>query len=177
MKCLKCSEEFSSTLKIDGKIHNLCNRKYCLTCSPFLCHNTKKIDDLAKEARSKAQTDITCSSCKKIFRYKRSSGHTLNKCGSCFTAEKRVARKNAAVERFGGKCMVCGFSQYKTALCFHHINPELKAFEISANWGVSETTMSLELDKCIMLCANCHHAHHSGDLDLNDVVERHNKAA
>ena len=173
MKCLKCGDEFASLLKINGKTHNLCSRKYCLVCSPFLGHNTKKIDDIAKESKLKSQVDTICSLCNRTFRYKRSSGHTLNKCNSCFTMEKRVAKKNAAVDRFGGKCIVCEFSQYKAALCFHHVSPNLKSFDISSSWGVSDAKMSLELDKCVMLCANCHQAHHSGDLDLSDVVTRH----
>lgn len=172
MKCLKCGEEFPTLLKINGKTRNLCSRKYCLVCSPFLGHNTRKIDDISKEEKSKAKVDIICSSCNRSFKYKRSLGHTLSKCNSCFTLEKRVAKKNAAVDRFGGKCMVCGFSQYKSALCFHHIKPELKSFEISSSWGVSDEKMSLELDKCIMLCANCHQAHHSGDLDLSNVLAK-----
>lgn len=47
MICKKCSIEFKRKQIIDGEIRNLQSRKYCLACSPFDQHNTKKLDKKA----------------------------------------------------------------------------------------------------------------------------------
>jgi hypothetical protein len=44
-ECRKCGDYFPNHVKIEGKKRNLCKRKYCLKCSPFNKHNTKKIEE------------------------------------------------------------------------------------------------------------------------------------
>ena len=44
-KCLNCENQVPNLTTIDGKKRNLKNRKYCLDCSPFGQHNTRKIHD------------------------------------------------------------------------------------------------------------------------------------
>lgn len=53
--CLKCGKEFKIKIKINGKIKNLGNRKYCIECSPFGVHNTKQfhLSDSEKNERRK----------------------------------------------------------------------------------------------------------------------------
>jgi len=48
--CRKCGCSIQATIKIDGKSRNLCKRKFCLVCSPFGKHNTKK-DDPSRPSR------------------------------------------------------------------------------------------------------------------------------
>lgn len=57
----------------------------------------------------------------------------------------------------GGKCAICGYNRCQSALVFHHINPDEKKFGLSAggftrSWDKTKS----ELDKCILLCSNCH---------------------
>jgi hypothetical protein len=42
-KCVKCDNEFPFIVTVEGKKRNLKSRKYCLDCSPWGQHNTKKI--------------------------------------------------------------------------------------------------------------------------------------
>jgi 5-methylcytosine-specific restriction endonuclease McrA len=55
------------------------------------------------------------------------------------------------------KCLSCGFSN-PIALQFHHINPSTKEFDLSHAHltGRSIKNIQKEIDKCIVLCANCH---------------------
>lgn len=60
-------------------------------------------------------------------------------------------------------CSKCGYSKLNSALEFHHINPNTKELELSKCRIVAEeitTTTKQELDKCIVLCANCHREEH-----------------
>jgi hypothetical protein len=61
----------------------------------------------------------------------------------------------------GGKCQCCGYNKYVGALEFHHINSEEKDFGISAKgYTRSWERVKEELDKCILVCANCHREIH-----------------
>ena len=65
------------------------------------------------------------------------------------------------------KCVQCGFS-HPDALDFHHLNPDEKESAISVLKLKKPTEQSIEkfkqeLDKCIVLCANCHRILHAKD--------------
>ena len=75
-------------------------------------------------------------------------------------SQKRLELKRRAIEYKGGKCVICGYNKCEAALTFHHINPQEKDFTIS-----NKTTWEgivLELDKCDLLCTNCHAEVHAG---------------
>ena len=61
----------------------------------------------------------------------------------------------------GGKCQKCGYSKCYDALEFHHLDPKKKDFQLSALKNYSLNALKKELDKCIMLCANCHREEHA----------------
>ena len=69
-------------------------------------------------------------------------------------------RKLDAIQYKGGKCQVCGYSKYYGALEFHHRNPEEKEFAWQKMRLVSKDRLTAELDKCDLLCANCHREVH-----------------
>ena len=68
--------------------------------------------------------------------------------------------KSEAVAYKGGKCEDCGYDKCEAALEFHHLDPSIK--EASWNkirlWG--KERLFKELDKCVILCANCHRERH-----------------
>jgi len=76
---------------------------------------------------------------------------------------RRDKVKNMAIEYKGGACQVCGYHKCKEALEFHHLNSSEKDFGISSKgYTRSWEKVKEELDKCIMLCANCHREVHAG---------------
>ena len=86
------------------------------------------------------------------------------RCKQCATDSVIKRRKNIktkSIEYKGGCCEVCGYDKCKEALHFHHINPDDKEFGIAAN-GLTRgwEKVKKELDKCIMVCANCHAEEH-----------------
>ena len=61
----------------------------------------------------------------------------------------------------GGKCEICGYNKCIAALEFHHINPEEKDFAISnSNIYKNIEALKQEIDKCMLVCANCHRELH-----------------
>lgn len=74
--------------------------------------------------------------------------------------QHRRNKKILAVLYLGGKCSCCGYNKSYSALDFHHINPEEKEFTIAKNTSLSWKKMKAEIQKCILLCANCHREEH-----------------
>jgi hypothetical protein len=73
----------------------------------------------------------------------------------------RKRTKELLVEYKGGKCEFCGYNKCVEALEFHHIDETTKEFQISGSTKSLENQKK-EVDKCYMLCANCHRELHSG---------------
>ncbi len=73
-------------------------------------------------------------------------------------------KKLIAVEAFGGKCCICGYNKCSEALEFHHLNKtekELSPSYIIMRWSFERARP--ELDKCLLLCANCHREIHAAE--------------
>lgn len=132
--CLNCQNPIPNWIVIEGKRRNLQKRKFCTVCSPFGVHNTRDI----RRPRSKR------GSYEGVKRFRRK-------------------RKELAVAYLGGQCAICGYSRCLTSLVFHHRDPALKAFTISnKSKAQSFKRIKPELDKCVLLCSNCHGEVHAG---------------
>ena len=71
-------------------------------------------------------------------------------------SKRRKKLKEMSLEYKGGKCCICGYNTCKSALEFHHTEDN-KEFGISAKgFTRSWEKLKAELDKCILVCANCH---------------------
>lgn len=172
MNCEKCGRGFPSYVEIDGKKRNLCSRRFCLECSPFGKHNTANLVVTNKDEK-------WCPKCEKMlprceFYIRRGSGCS-SYCKSCFNllcTERQREMKQKAVTYMGGKCR-CGYDKCLGALEFHHKDPSEK--DPNIRFGSSRKSfkkIAKELDKCIMLCANCHREEHDKirGVNLKDKV-------
>jgi len=85
-------------------------------------------------------------------------------CKECTNSQQRDTKK-WAVDYKGGKCNDCGYNRCMSALEFHHLDPSKKDFIISrAKYYKDETTrktIQAELDKCVLVCSNCHRERHA----------------
>ena len=71
------------------------------------------------------------------------------------------------LDYFGRKCQVCGYNTYPCSLELHHVDPTTKGEDFRHHLYWPRHKLLLEIQKCRMLCSNCHRAHHGGELDLN----------
>ena len=90
-------------------------------------------------------------------------GNKKYRCGDChnkYTIAKARESKRKAVIYKGGGCAECGYNKCIAALEFHHINSKEKDpnFGKMKNWKFER--IKEELDKCVLLCANCHREEH-----------------
>lgn len=137
------------------------------------CEGRNLIDNLN---RNKDLSEKQCLICKKSF-----IPNVFNRlyCYDCSPEglspaealrHKKRALKHLLIAYKGGKCENCGYDKCEGALHFHHINPKEKEFSIS-QINLNDTNFSLEkifleVDKCKLLCANCHAEVH---YDKNDA--------
>lgn len=75
--------------------------------------------------------------------------------------KKRIKVKQHCIEYKGGKCENCGYSKCTAALEFHHTDPSKKDFALSDAYRKSIVKINEELDKCKLLCVNCHREAHA----------------
>ncbi len=78
-------------------------------------------------------------------------------------AKRRKKLKLMAIEYKGGKCILCGYNKCVRALNMHHKDPSQKEFGLSSR-GLTRSWKKViqELDKCVLLCSNCHCEVHDG---------------
>lgn len=83
------------------------------------------------------------------------------KCRSEAVQRRRDKVKQMAVDYKGGKCQRCSYNKCTRALEFHHIDPNEKDFGIGYKGHTKAwEKIKVELDKCMLLCANCHREVH-----------------
>lgn len=131
------------------------------------------------------------------------SSHLKNKSGkiriksftTCYLCvnsnfqKTRKASKNTCLKFLGECCQECGYKKCQAALDFHHVNKDSKNIEIKILVGNRKISSPInresndpfikklikELDKCIILCKNCHNANHSslGKIKNREASHQH----
>lgn len=84
---------------------------------------------------------------------------------------RRRKIKEMAVAYKGSQCYFCGYKNCIDALEFHHFIGD-KTFSLSKD-GITRSWQKTkdELNKCILVCANCHREIHAGLLQLPQAIE------
>lgn len=89
-----------------------------------------------------------------------------------YQIQRWINRKIQAIEYMGGKCSTCGYDKYYGALEFHHTDPKEKDHDWSKLRLKSWDKILTELQKCILLCSNCHkELHHKIRMDSPEGIE------
>lgn len=126
-----------------------------------------------------------CINCKKELA-KEQEKYCSTKCANTTNNKKFLTmeaqekrgkeRKLYLVNRAGGCCNRCGYSNNLAALCFHHMDPKTKDFELNSRSLSNRKIDSLEkeADKCELLCHNCHMEEHYPSYTKESVEKEHN---
>lgn len=129
-------------------------------------------------ARSKDfQRKRQCQGCGKTIELpvrkwcsQRCRSRSNNRKYQVYSAQKSrgLARKLELIETRGGGCEVCGYRRNVAALVFHHRDASAKCFEVDARALANRSVEACmaEVEKCTLLCQNCHAEEHHPDLDL-----------
>lgn len=126
----------------------------------------------------------TCSKCKEakplnlFYKWNKTKDGLMSRCKACHYSIQRAFRvgnkehvqsqtklrrdsvKLKAVLYKGDRCEDC-LQQYPLCVYdFHHLDPSTKENDIGSLIQSSWEVVKQELDKCVLLCANCHRCRH-----------------
>jgi len=138
-------------------------------------------DNEIKEMQMFYDSGKTLNECQEKYGYSRRTLikylYTRPRGNSKLTEEERKNRrvksvvswrsrtKQKLVDYKGGKCIKCGYNKYNGNLAFHHLDPSKKDFTITGK-SIAFEKLKLEVDKCELLCHNCHGEVHAGLLTI-----------
>lgn len=118
-----------------------------------------KILKLRKEGKSYREIEKILGCSRSLVSYYCSKGQKQK--NNKRSRDRRISLKKRCLEYKGGKCIKCGYNSCDDALEFHHRIPEHKDFEIgSKSFSYKWNILKKELNKCDLLCANCHREIH-----------------
>lgn len=111
-----------------------------------------------------------CKICQKEFKPQERHGEHRQCCYTCIpdtcrSQHERISAKSRAIRKegvriLGGRCWKCGETRHYL-LEFHHIIPKHKRYTLSQLMSKGKIEeYFIEIQKCILLCANCHKEFH-----------------
>jgi transcription elongation factor Elf1 len=131
------------------------------------CKTEKSFDSFLWKNKSKNLKHSVCSECYKEIRKK-----SYDTNAQYYKDKSRRRRKDHANQYEEYKkylsCLVCGESE-SSCLDFHHLDGSRKDFSVATrkySTGNFEVTKN-EIEKCVVLCANCHRKLHAGVITLS----------
>jgi hypothetical protein len=78
------------------------------------------------------------------------------RCVADAVTRRHQKLRTLLVAEGGGCCAVCGYDACIVNLHFHHVDATAKSFSMSMARGKSEAAYRAEMEKCVLVCANCH---------------------
>lgn len=131
------------------------------------CGCEKSITEFAKHPRTGTQPR-----CKECQRQLSKQWYRENKAKQIASVRKNNKRYTDAFKiwKSAQKCSVCGES-HPPCLEFHHLDSDDKIGDVSNTKMQSIPKIVAELNKCAVLCANCHRKVHSGLIDNNTLIQ------
>lgn len=132
--------------------------KDCKVC--LRCGNEKNIEDFPFKNKRKNIRHSTCKECWKIIRKK---SYNENK-KTTLERNKRNRIKNREWYNEYKKTLKCNRCPENHPACleFHHEDSNEKEFNVSELIGSTYSVEKImeEIEKCEVLCSNCHRKHH-----------------
>lgn len=136
----------------------LSHRKYSMEIDCKKCGEIKNTDCFYKSKRGRG-FHVWCKECIKKYDHER---HQNQRVKIIKQKKDRLIRQREWFNNYKKelKCSNCGESDI-CCLDFHHINPNEKEKAISEMISCSIDKIKEEINKCIVLCANCHRKLHN----------------
>ena len=124
------------------------------------CEIDKPLSGFTRNKAKKCGYNSYCKECNKDYQKKHYEDNKLN------YIDKKNNRKNVLKEHINSiklknKCSRCSEDDI-ACLDFHHIDDKDKDFNIgeAVKRGISIDKINNEIDKCLVLCSNCHRKLH-----------------
>lgn len=130
------------------------------------CGEEKPLTEFNFKNKAKGKRQSQCKECRRKRERELYNSFYKDKNGNLYRENRRKWRTEMRrliqdIKACG--CCICGESE-PCCLDFHHLRD--KEFELAKAPDVSKERLYKELEKCIVLCANCHRKLHAGKISL-----------
>ena len=118
------------------------------------CRVTKPITEFNFKNRAAGRRHSYCRECgKKITRshYKRNKRAYIQRSLRAY-----LERRQMVIDAKSRPCADCGIQYSYYVMDFDHRNGATKSFSLHAVHGVTKKAIRREIEKCDVVCANCH---------------------
>lgn len=152
---------YTADLKSAGEIHAGSNpavrTKICC-----VCNIEKSVNEFNFKTKKNNIYQSRCRSCQKIYHDNYYLGHKQSYAASKergklkgYNSDKQLTEYINAFKING--CVLCD-EKFYGALDFHHIDPKQKDKSVAKM--TSRKAVKKEIEKCVVLCSNCHRKFH-----------------
>lgn len=129
------------------------------------CNIEKQLQDFRKDRSNNDGYRYECKVCSRA----QQNGVYAIKYGAKAIIRNRARYKERAdfvsEYKLAHPCKVCGEAEI-ACLDFHHLDPNEKEHLVSSMMGRNMEKLVEEINKCVVLCSNCHRKVHAGILTL-----------
>lgn len=173
--CILCNKEFCPATYFEGKRLWRRGRRQCFECVPY---SPSRRGSSFTKTRNTLDGKRQCRICKEFkvldeFSPTNSYGNLNSYCKNCAAKKTRKPKqrfKEECVAYKGGSCVKCGYNKCPAALEFHHRDPTQKEFSLRDIYTVIlSDDIKIELDKCDLVCSNCHKEIHYTPIWLEEI--------
>jgi hypothetical protein len=138
------------------------------TCTK--CNKSKSLDNFSINRSKKDGHNYVCKDCKNEYtkqHYSDNKSKYLEKAKRNKKHNEKIIREYIKECKKGKSCPYCGETD-TACFDFHHRDVRTKLFNIAASIRLNKTLklLKVEIEKCVLLCSNCHRKHHAGRLKL-----------
>ena len=133
------------------------------------CHEWKSEASFNYKVKRKGIRQSYCRACHKKYlkkHYEENSKYYKNKARVHTKRYQKKARQVIYEFKLGNPCVQCGEGDPRV-LEFNHVDPSNKSHNVAemVKAGYSVTSILKEVEKCEVLCANCHRIQTSKDFE------------
>lgn len=130
---------------------------------PKICCTCKLSKNLTEFRKDKSKVDgyrHECKECSKLYHKAKYTEQYGEKAKLRARETHAKLREHLLQYRLEHPCICCGEDE-PACLDFHHLDPNEKDFQIAGSQQRSWTKILAEIEKCVVLCSNCHRKVHA----------------
>ena len=143
--------------------------KKCVTCK-----EEKQLSEFRKDSKRLDGVQSSCKVCARLYHKKAYTTKYSDAAKSRTNKRFLIAKKLINDHKSSRGCEICGEKEL-VCLDLHHLDPKQKDFHLAGNQNRSLVKIQEEIDKCIVVCRNCHakiHANILGGVPESGLMER-----
>lgn len=135
-----------------------------------ICKIEKELTEFYSHSKRKDGHQSSCIQCnrERFKKYYEANKEYHQQCVKQNSKKLREERYRV-LNTFKDKCLNCNESN-PCCLVFHHIDPKEKEIDVSILIARQWHRMLDEIEKCLLLCSNCHMKLHAGRFEINQLM-------